>query len=310
MPAILRIEHGKTYRTFREFIRAAPPCSIAIDGIVAQPTQYYPNGPYLNLNHHDGCDRLATRSACEQAVIYMRSGLNKQFRLNGEYNVIVYANHPDQDVCLAWFILKHPELCTQTMHPLLNRLISVEGALDTTAGAYPFPEDLPLLGEIAWVFEPYTRAKQQGILYQPDVSEHTMISIVTDVENRIMRHITGNGESILLDTRYTLVDKIGSVAIIEEIGQHARTGVYSDGHQAFMSIKELPDGFSKCTVGRMSAFVQLNLEKFAHICNRQEGLSGSNVWGGGNNIIGSPRQGGTKLAMAALRGILINCIIR
>ncbi|MDO8513812.1 MAG: hypothetical protein Q7S37_04895 [bacterium] len=308
MPAILRIVPRKTYATFSEFIAATPPYSIGIDGIVAESTQYEQKGPYLNLNHHDSCDRLATRSACGQALCYMRAGLNEQFRLNGQYHAIVHANHPDEDVCTAWFVLKHPELTCQTIHPLLNRLIAVEDTMDTMAGAYPFHKDLPLLEEFAWIFEPYTRARQLGIIHQPAISEHTMIGIVTDVENRIMRHITGKGERIALDTRYTLLDKVGPVAIIEETGQHARIGLFGDGHKAYLSIQELSNGNLKVSVGRMSPFIGFNVIQFLSLCNREERPSGGNIWGGGNNVGGSPRDGGTKLKLVTLKGALVHCI--
>ena len=57
----------------------------------------------------------------------------------------VYANDCDEDVCMSWFLLKNHALTQQALNPALNRLVHMVDMLDTTAGAFPFPEDMPSL---------------------------------------------------------------------------------------------------------------------------------------------------------------------
>ncbi|HLC71450.1 MAG TPA: hypothetical protein VJI32_05560, partial [Candidatus Nanoarchaeia archaeon] len=133
----LHVEPRKVY-TWSEFVGAKPPYSIALDGFVNAPTQRNPRGPYANFDHHSGVDRLATRSTSEQVHMEINMGLFDTFRMNGVPTAHVHVNDPDEDTCLAWWLLKNNEQVRGHANPRINRLVYCEDRLDCTAGAYPF----------------------------------------------------------------------------------------------------------------------------------------------------------------------------
>ena len=144
---------------FREM---AGPFSVAIDGFVREGPWFDASLPSKCFNHHEGVSRLETRATCAQVMLAVRQGFYRRFRDGDGPRAAVYANDCDEDVCMSWFLLKHHALSAQILNPLLNRLVHMVDLLDTTAGAYPFPEDLPALHGLAWVFEPYRRFRLAG----------------------------------------------------------------------------------------------------------------------------------------------------
>ena len=181
------------------------------------------------------------------------------------------------------------------MNPLLNRLVMMEDCLDATAGAYPFPKDLPVLRELAWVFEPYRQFRLSGQLDKKDSQAYR--SIIEDVEGRIGRHITGSGQEIPLDTRYERIGGGTGWTMVHETGAQARTGMFADGIQAYVSVREQGGGRWVYTVGRMSTFIPFDCSTIFHRCNEAEGVvSKEDRWGGSEMVGGSPRIQGSKLS--------------
>jgi hypothetical protein len=289
-------------QTWEDFKTNTPPFSIAIDGFVKEGprTSITALGPWANFNHHEDVDRLATRSTCAQVLMAIRQGLFRTFRDKNGPRVIVYANDCDEDVCTAWFLLKHGHLAEQTMNPTLNRLVGMEDMLDATAGAFPYPADLPALQELAWTFEPYRRFRLSGELDKKDDAAY--VGVLTDVEHRIMQHVAGKGKSIPLDTRYEKVGGGKEWAMIREIGAQARTGAFSDGIRAYVAVRDRPDGAFTYTVGRMSPFIKFDVPRIlADLTNAEwmarNGEQKDSRWGGGDTIGGSPRATGSVLTI-------------
>lgn len=297
---ILHVEPNKTV-SWDFFIKEYLGNSIALDGFVYGRPQFEPKGPYVNFNHHEEVDRLATRATCEQVLLAIRQGLFKTF--TGDINVFV--NDCDQDVCVALFLLSNHHLVVNTMNPIINRLVTMEGFLDCTAGAYPYPVDLPILEELAWVFEPYTQFRVSG---QLSTGKSTAFrSIITDVNSRIMSHITGNGHKIPLDTRYERIYTEKDYVIVKEIGASARTGMFSDGITAYVSVREsqTPNRYIY-SIGRLSPFINFNLPSNYIKLNQAEGIPEDSVdkWGGSDITGGSPRIAGSKLSPDEIRKVL------
>lgn len=190
------------------------------------------------------------------------------------------------------------------MNPLLNRMVGLCDIMDTTAGAYPLHSDLPILQELAWVFEPYRNFRLGGQLSKREAT--AFASIVTDVEGRIMRHITGSGQKIPLDTTYeTIFRGTGGWTMVKEIGSYSRTGMFADNIQAYVSIRHRHDGNNDVTLGRMSIFIPFDVPRIIDRLNKEEGMTGDDDrWGGGNTIGGSPRIRGTKLTNEELFKII------
>lgn len=67
--------------TWNEFITTYPVGSIALDGFVGRSPCFDANGPYLNANHHEDVNRLATLSTAQQIHMYIRMGLEKAFTI-------------------------------------------------------------------------------------------------------------------------------------------------------------------------------------------------------------------------------------
>jgi len=290
---------------FDKFVETHQPYAVALDGYVRGGPKLMVTsaGPYANMNHHEDVDRLATRATCAQVMMAIRQGMFNLFRDASGPRLDAYVNDCDEDVCTSWFLLKHHCLVTSTMNPMLNRLVSMEDALDSTAGAYPFPADLPMLGELNWVFEPYREFRASGGLSLRKPLQFA--NVIELVEHRIMRHITGAGKSVPLDTRYERIGGDSRWAMVRELGANARTGMFSNGVSAYVAVRERGDGRYTYTVGKMSPFVPFDVGLILDRLNDAEcdkklasgvdPIKGSDFWGGGDSVGGSPRVGGSCL---------------
>ena len=285
------------------FERTAPKYSVALDGYVHEGPAFNSEKIVVNFNHHEGVDRLATRATCAQVLMAIRQGMFRKFRDHDGVQAKVFVNDCDEDVCTSWFLINNHHLVEGTMNPLINRLVAMEDALDATAGAYPFPVDLPALKELAWVFEPYRQFRINGGLDKREPSAYR--SIITDVENRILQHVTGRGKTVhALDTRYELIGGGNGWAMVKEIGSHARTAMFSDGIKAYVSVRERPGGRYTYTIGKLSPFIPFDLIRLTEALNKQDDIVGDDKWGGGNNIMGSPRSRGSSLKPEKLSEII------
>jgi len=301
----LVIKADVTPMTWDQFCKNTEPYSLALDGFVCDGPQYDFSGPRVNFNHHENCDRLATRSTCAQVLMAIRQGMFKLFRDPSGPKADVYVNDCDEDVCLSWFLLKNSYLVAGAMNPLINRLVTMEDALDCTAGAYPYPGDLPVLQELAWIFEPYRLFRINGGIERKINSQFQ--SVITDVENRILKHITGTGSSVPFDCRYDTLGGGPGWSLVKEIGAQARNGMFSDGIQSYISVRERPDNKWTYTIGKLSSFIPFNLQFLYDELNKIDS-NGSDRWGGSNTVGGSPRVGGSKLSPSDLQNILNSLI--
>jgi hypothetical protein len=288
----LRMDPRTPPMTREAFCRNRPAFSIALDGYVHGGPWFSREGPHASFNHHEGVDRLSTRATCAQVLMAIRQGLFDTFREDGLPRALVWADDCDEDVCTAWFLLHHPHLVTHTINPLLNRLVAMEDALDSTAGAYPYPACLPSLGELAWVFEPYRRARASGLVDGRDPA--ALAGVVEDVAGRIARHIVGGGSQLAPDLRYRTLHQGQGWRLVEELGAQARTALFADGVRAFVAARPRPDGRWTYTVGRMSPFVPFDVPVLLAALDAAEGGEVEH-WGGGNTIGGSPRIAGSRL---------------
>lgn len=102
------------------------------------------------------------------------------------------------------------------------------------------------------------------------------------------------GSSIPLDTTFKIIGGNNKWSLIQEIGSQARTGVFAAGIKIFVSIRERPDNKLVVVIGKLSPFIPLDLLELANKLNQMENCV-QDCWGGGENIIGSPRVSGTGL---------------
>lgn len=122
----VRIEAGKT-ATAQE-ARNASPGAIYLDGSAEGAPFADPVRRIYNLDHHEGCVRAFTLSACEQAMVLVRKGLELR-----SHEWTVHANDADLDAVLAiWVLLNHLRLADagDPVRAEIMPLLRLEGAID------------------------------------------------------------------------------------------------------------------------------------------------------------------------------------
>jgi hypothetical protein len=303
MTVSLVVEANQPPLDWSSFTSSKPPFSTALDGYVYGGPRFLetPFGPYANFNHHEEVDRLATRATCAQVLLAIRQGLFSSFRKDGQLTLTAYVNDCDEDVCLAWWLLNNHILVQNTINPLINKLVAMEDYLDTTGGSYPVCFDLPFLAEMGWIFEPYRRFRTSGGLGRKDTNEYAQV--IESVGNRITAYLMGHGKNIPLDKNYHILNQGKGWSMVSEIGQHARSAMFSDGIRAFIAVSKRPNNTWTYTVCKMSQFIScFDIPKLYTSLNiaecQKRGVTSldGDMWGGGNTIGGSPRVSGSVLA--------------
>lgn len=297
--ALLRMRPKDSPMSWTEFERRTPPLSVALDGYVKEGPNEVQPGPRQNFNHHEGVYRLAARATCNQVLLAVRMDFYDTFRTADGLYVEMWANDCDEDVSESVFIFRHPHLVVGTINPAINRHIGVTDIMDTTAGAYPFPPDLPYLEKHTWTMEPYLRFRASGGLYRRDTDEFAMV--VDEVGERIMKHIMGEGGSVRLETDYEVLHRGTGWCMVKEKGTRARLRMYNDGIRAFVSVSERSDGRIQASVGRFGPYTKFPVMKILDAFNRAEGLGPDDDRAGGSDLIGgTSRNNGTALPVKEL----------
>ncbi|MFW2365491.1 MAG: hypothetical protein ACN4GW_03695 [Desulforhopalus sp.] len=307
---ILHAEPG-IVMSWEDFQATKPPFSIALDGYVSGQTKYSPFGPFANFNHHEEVDRLATRSTCMQIYFSIILGLFDSFRKDGKRYAHIYVNDADQDVCLSYWLLKHPdEARSIKWEDPLSKFIVFEDFVDASAGAFPYDdsdESDSLLKRQAWVFEPYTTARSKRILHT--MTGPKLVDLIETISGRITLFARSEGKEIELDTLPDIIGGGPGWKMIVETSLYARTSIYASGTSAFVGMRPRNDGNFTYVVGKMSPYVPFPLVKIYETLNEIENLdSAENRWGGSDIIGGSPRKTGSRLPPQEVETI-INLII-
>ncbi|MBI2023525.1 hypothetical protein HYT01_03120 [Candidatus Giovannonibacteria bacterium] len=277
--------------SWKVFLKKYGRYSIALDGFVADGPKMDPSLPAANFNHHEKVSRLETRATCAQVHILIQAGLFKTFRDENGPRAVVYMNDCDEDVSTSATELKYPHLAESVINPRLNKLVDIVDKQDTMSGLYPFPVDMPILQEVAWVFEPYRRFRLAGGL--DSRNSGAFESILADVEHRILKFIVGEQRRLTLDIRYKVIFSGTGWAMIEEIGPYGRQGALADGIKAFISVRKRDDGNYTYSFGRVSECIPFPVPNILRACDKKEDRH-PHHWGGGSTTGGSPRVGGSK----------------
>lgn len=286
-----------TWEVFKKTHRVG---SIALDGYVSGAPQFDYEGPYLNANHHEDVNRLATLSTAQQIQQFIRMGMEESFKVAGEFSPKVYVNDCDQDVCAAWFLLNNIDRAKQPTH-MLNRFLNVAGTLDVTAGAYPYPKDLRIIEELAWVFEPYTDFRASDDMAKKNATQYR--DVIDAVETRIARHLEGAGKKKRLETDYEIIGGGENWKMIREIGKDGKIGAFMDGINAYVIAKPHGEERWRYSIGRRSEFVPFDVPALIDVLNKAEGCT-TDRWGGADIVGGSPRINGSALSPDQLQAII------
>lgn len=285
--------------SWEKFQKDYPKYSIALDGFVNDAPNYNEQTKHINFDHHHGVVREATMATADQVYMAVKGGLFQSFKDADGPVANIYVNDPDQDTCLAVFILLHHDMFEGTKSiPHFNRLLNLDSKFDITGGAYPVNLRDELLESHAWVFQPYTDLRTSGKLASAGESE--IRDCIEAVCARIMKFIMGESGKLKLDTRHTILNQSSALPgfmLVEEIGGNsARYHLFSLGMNAFISIvAKRPDGKYVYSLGRRSMYIPFPVKELFEILNKEEGLTRENGWGGSDIIGGSSRSLGSSL---------------
>lgn len=282
---------GET-RSWEEF-QLLPAPAIALDGYVPGPTMRDETG-HWSFNHHEGVDRFATRAACEQTALAIRFGAFEELCHTGR--PVAYVNHVDEDVCLALWLLRHPE---HADHLHVNRLVITESLFDATAGCASGIAS-EIADVVAWVFEPYWSVPR------PDTPE-AMAAVVDAVSVRldVFAQTGRHGKVSPHWSGYEVLRRVGRVAAVHEVSPRARTKYRDDGIDVFVAVKHAHDDALDISIGRTSPFVAIDLRTVFEELNRREPAP-DHTWGGGDLVGGSPRTTGTLLAVHDIMNLIVD----
>jgi hypothetical protein len=301
----LKIVPGKSV-TRDEFVATHPPYSIALDGYVhGEPfLETRDAGPYRNFNHHEAVDRSCTSATCEQVRRAVVLGLYDLYKGDHGPRATLWVNDCDQDVCLATWILFNPGRVTE---PWVRTLAYIEDLLDMSAGGFPMPDERDLLGEVRWVFEPYSA--QRPNLAEFDAQD--MRDIIDEVHDRIEKFLDGTGGIMPLIGEYTELGGGPGWMLAEVDHQHARQKMVEANVKAAVELFSTSNDRYHYSVWRRSEYIiGFPVKDILVELNRAEGYKDEDVggWGGSENVGGSPRKKGSALSPKEIERIVNNVI--
>ena len=263
------IQRGK-----EETLKNLPEYSIALDGFVQGP-QIDDENHKFSFDHHAGCSRFSTISACEQAWTAIMLGLDPE-------PYTVYCNDVDADVCTAIWCLKNPDRCKE---PLVKKLIDAIGMSDRYAGAF---EINGMKKVVEWVCAPETESKKNGD-YEV-LSNDGLKPILESILHRIDQYANGEA-SIEVSKQQTnedfkLLRSENGWSLVESNDPHCLGSVWAKGIERVVVVRHLENKSMAVTVARKSEFIEgFPMKKIFTALNKVE--SG---WGGSNTIGGAPRK--------------------
>jgi len=288
-----------------EFLTSHAPYSIALDGYVhGEPfLELRARGPYRNFNHHEAIDRSCTIATCEQARRGVLLGLYDLFRVGGQRHASLWVNDCDQDVCLATWILRNPDRAGE---PLVRKLTQIEDLLDSSSGTFPLPHERDLLGEVRWVFDPYARARPRVA----QLSGDEMRQVIADVHLRIDQFVIGQAGQVPLEGDYRRLGG-GDWWLVEVDRMHARERMIAAGCRAAVELTaRLGERYAYSLWRRSEYITWFPVIEILEALNAAEGIEPGDPhrWGGADNVGGSPRGRGSRLAPAEVEAVVDSVI--
>jgi hypothetical protein len=270
----------------------------------------YAGAPFLDnerrhyaLDHHAGVIRPFTLATCEQSVVLVLMGLPLR---EGIWRI--YVNEPDLDATLAaWVILNHDRLLAADQELLreVMPLVRVEGVIDTHGLDMEVLTAMPQA-----LYQTYKqrldqlRARELELKQRGRWDKEEPIEYTRDLLERIDRHVLGRlrgGEppgapeslrSMAWPERRTAVLVQSKRGIYEVEEQLKRT------HGKALAVVVLDQGGGRMTLLQVDPFLRRNLADVYSSLNARDPKTAApgNVWGGSNEIGGSPRKTGTALS--------------
>lgn len=259
------IERGKVW-SFEE----VGPYSIFIDGSYPGP-KLDPENHKFSFDHHSGCSRFATLSACQQSMNSILLGLQPE-------NYTYYINDVDSDVCASIWCLMNPTRCKE---PLAEKLISAIGKGDMFAGAI---EINGMKKIIEWIAQPQTESVRSGDYEK--LSNNGLKSILEAMLHRIDLYVNGDASIEVAKQQhhedFKVLRQENGWALIESQDPHVLGCIWQSGFEKVAVIRLLEDKSIAVTIAKKSDFIEgFPLEKIYAAFNEIEpGCGGSSTIGG------------------------------
>jgi len=298
----VRIEPGKTASA--QEARNAPGGTIYLDGAAEGEPFADPVRRIYNLDHHEGCVRAFTLSACEQAMVLVRKGLELRSR-----DWTVHANDADLDAVLAiWVLLNHLRLAdaSDPVRSEIMPLLRLEGAIDAHGLDLQDLCALPpaLLDETQRRMD-RLRDHERSLKARNRWQKVDLLEYVSErlaqIDNLVYPPSTFDD---IVD-----IEELGRVEIGDRsvaLACRARVGIYEVErqlrrlHGPRLGMIVLKQRRGVYTLRQVDPSLAAGLDSlYAHL-NLIDAAAGSprsgNRWGGSGEIGGSPRSTGTKLS--------------
>jgi membrane protease YdiL (CAAX protease family) len=284
--------------------RKSPPGTIFLDGVAqCEPFMDHERQVY-NLDHHEGCVRAFTLSACEQALVMYMKGLDLQSR---EWHI--FANEPDLDTILAlWIILNHARIggLDMTQRRILFALVRYEGIIDALGLELKELSALPpeLIRKIQRVVD-HLRSdeialKKEGRWTQTDFLGYTA-GILHKIDLIFYKASDfADYQGIEELARIDLSDQRICAVVEADMGIYEIEPHLTKLYGNRLGVVFLKKGKNSYTVRLMDLFMPIALEDIYDRLNYVDPAvkcrTRTNRWGGADDIGGSPRETGTGLA--------------
>lgn len=290
MPIEFHMEPTRRSLSWDEFRTQMPLRSIAIDGFVDHPPEYDFGSLHFNFDHHRGIPRTAMLCTAEQVREAIHDGILDLLMPTGQEVVHVWMLDNDPDVALSKYALEFPWNVRSRVSPAVNRLFGHVGLMDKRNGLVDIPSGLPIVGQVAWMFEPYWEYRLSGAIDRKIPAEH--MRVVDDVCARINDYVAGRGQTRAIDDQYETLYRGNGYEVVRELGAHARMKMARRGLRAFVSARQTPEGRWVYTLCRYAPFTfWFPVPEIATHLNQEE--DSDCQFGGGDIVYGNARGRGS-----------------
>ena len=172
-----------------------------------------------------------------------------------------------------------------------------------SAGGFPMPDERDLLGEIRWVFEPYTGNRHR----LAELDADGMHDIIQESHTRIERFLNGESKIVPLLGDYREIGGGDGRVIVEIDHQHARQKMVEANIKAAVELFGQKDDRYMYAIWRRSEYiVDFPVIEILRQLNLAEGYQAEDLsgWGGSENVGGSPRGIGSKLTPQEVEAVV------
>lgn len=263
------IERGKVVP-----LKSLPPYSIALDGACQGPAIDSANNRY-SFDHHAGCLRFCTSSACMQTLDAIILGLDPT-------KYTVYINDVDMDTVMSIWCLKNPDRCNEAK---VRQLVEAVGKQDMHAGAYPLNG---MSKVVEWVSAPQTDSVRNGDYHK--LSDNGLLTIMESMLHRVDKYINGEAANDIAATElhgeFEIKKNDNGWILVESQDPHVYSALYRAGFSRIVLVIPLDDGSLAVSIAKKSDFIEHfpNEKIYANLNKLEPG------WGGGSSIGGAPRN--------------------